>query len=697
MRRITGLMAWLFVAALSGPAFSQVDCGVGGADCVTVKYGFGFEQNYRRDEFPPDAFRWTDINDFGPTIPTCSGGPTPGAKCSADSECGAGGTCEAGISYFTTRTGLAPNFGGTAGPDRALGPLPGMVFLRERTDCTPTSTGPTCTGGANAGQSCHLNAPPAVQPIECPDGTCTDNGGGCRVEIPLESADGGVSPTDFTSEVKIYATTYQGRNPFTGNLYDLTAQTGNTLGGTSDDSNPICPITNIRRKPSMATRYLLPPSHPHYDGSNTQTYIRWDSAYGITNPTGAGGCSTDNEAACDRSNLATNFRVHTDDTRLCCKPNVPGDCSALLRQNSAEYPLLTSRSCETSTRPFVNDDNIVVDWVFVGGRGTAFYTDTEFINPGSIPGVCKANRFQPCYVGFANSQCASALNPYACCTGAGTSDGTCDNICADLDADPDTPGLQPDTCDRTEPGFRVQVGCARDSEDNARRDCYGGSIYVLRAMPNRGCTLLPRRQYDGDPGENCAVLNYGIDHRYDDDCDGVEDHPDLCPFLNEWDNTADSDGDCSGGPGGACRGDECECGDSQGGGALPPGTLFQKGDGTPTVADLVAINIAIFNPLDSTKRNILMDNNNDIILTVSDIVGINKEIFTPDSSVCRQLAPRRCGPGVPNPCCGNGVLDQGEACDDVNATPGDGCNVVCRVEFGFSCSGEPSVCTPTLP
>src|SRR5262245_66603296 len=47
--------------------------------------------------------------------------------------------------------------------------------------------------------------------------------------------------------------------------------------------------------------------------------------------------------------------------------------------------------------------------------------------------------------------------------------------------------------------------------------------------------------------------------------------------------------------------------------------------------------------------------------------------------------------------CGNGAVQpsQGEQCDDGNTTNGDGCSSTCTIEPGFTCSGEPSVCTPT--
>ncbi len=46
--------------------------------------------------------------------------------------------------------------------------------------------------------------------------------------------------------------------------------------------------------------------------------------------------------------------------------------------------------------------------------------------------------------------------------------------------------------------------------------------------------------------------------------------------------------------------------------------------------------------------------------------------------------------------CPNGVIDAGEECDDGNATDGDGCDVSCFVEECFTCTGEPSSCSPDV-
>jgi cysteine-rich repeat protein len=46
--------------------------------------------------------------------------------------------------------------------------------------------------------------------------------------------------------------------------------------------------------------------------------------------------------------------------------------------------------------------------------------------------------------------------------------------------------------------------------------------------------------------------------------------------------------------------------------------------------------------------------------------------------------------------CGDGMIDAGEGCDDGGTDPGDGCSATCTVEAGFTCTGEPSVCSEVV-
>ena len=55
--------------------------------------------------------------------------------------------------------------------------------------------------------------------------------------------------------------------------------------------------------------------------------------------------------------------------------------------------------------------------------------------------------------------------------------------------------------------------------------------------------------------------------------------------------------------------------------------------------------------------------------------------------------PNNPGDDLQGPVCGDGRIEGGEACDDGDTDDGDGCNASCQVESGWSCVGEPSMCT----
>lgn len=67
------------------------------------------------------------------------------------------------------------------------------------------------------------------------------------------------------------------------------------------------------------------------------------------------------------------------------------------------------------------------------------------------------------------------------------------------------------------------------------------------------------------------------------------------------------------------------------------------------------------------------------------------------SATCQIEAGYECA-GAPSTCnllCGNGVLDDDEACDDGNADNADGCDDACAFESGWVCSStSPTICAP---
>ena len=349
----------------------------------------------------------------------------------------------------------------------------------------------------------------------------------------------------------------------------------------------------------MGTRYLLPANR---GGGSGQTYVRWDSSAGLD--------------ASVFTDLSTSFRIqHRRLGRVLRGQHAE---PRHLQHGRCRRPLPTIRSCSTgpALSPGASSTRTTSspDCVFSGGRGTAWHTDRELRAAGTDPrhlqeqphrrpatarnlnqdcvgrgtglrptagraapapgtGTCTANTFcsAPGPAGPPSRQ------PFSCCVNAGT--GTCGDPCAASTPIPTPPECRPIAAispptvraSRSVGGPRpVRRGRVEPRADQrlAPRLLRRGPSTILRGTPNAGCSILPRFDYNGDPGPDCGVLNYGIDPRDDDNCDGVADFPDLCPRNSEWNQTLDSDGDC-GTPGSRairddCRGDECECGDQDG-------------------------------------------------------------------------------------------------------------------------------------
>lgn len=80
--------------------------------------------------------------------------------------------------------------------------------------------------------------------------------------------------------------------------------------------------------------------------------------------------------------------------------------------------------------------------------------------------------------------------------------------------------------------------------------------------------------------------------------------------------------------------------------------------------------------------------------TCDSMTGVCSNPAAMDGSVCASnMIPGACTMGA---CiaCGDGIKSATEPCDDGNATAGDGCNAMCIIETGFSCTGSPSACIP---
>ncbi|MCI0636028.1 MAG: thrombospondin type 3 repeat-containing protein, partial [Actinobacteria bacterium] len=225
-------------------------------------------------------------------------------------------------------------------------------------------------------------------------------------------------------------------------------------------------------------------------------------------------------------------------------------------------------------------------------------------------------------------------------------DGQCDAIDPDDDGDgvPDASDSRPldrfacrdadaDSCDDCASGVDAPANDGPDLDGDGR--CNAGdpdddTDGVPDAADSAPLDRFVCRDADADTCDDCssgadAPASDGADRDGDgscdagdpdDDGDGHGDLLDNCPLWASAD-LADTDGDG--------RGNVCECAD-------------QNGDGRNSVADLIAINRAIFNP---ALRTPLCDGNGDGLCDVSDIFAANLEIFSPTStSTCsRQPVP----------------------------------------------------------
>jgi hypothetical protein len=137
---------------------------------------------------------------------------------------------------------------------------------------------------------------------------------------------------------------------------------------------------------------------------------------------------------------------------------------------------------------------------------------------------------------------------------------------------------------------------------NFEQHCNGAAPALFGAIRIKSDSGEFDSDLDGvlDPDDNCPTSSNP--NQNDADLDGLGEPCDLCPV---YPTTNNADFDRNG------IGDECECGD-------------QSRDGNVNVADLLAINVAIFG---KGLVSPLCDTNFDGRCNVSDIVGANRKIF----------------------------------------------------------------------
>jgi len=110
--------------------------------------------------------------------------------------------------------------------------------------------------------------------------------------------------------------------------------------------------------------------------------------------------------------------------------------------------------------------------------------------------------------------------------------------------------------------------------------------------------------------------------------------------------------------------------------------LLEAVDGDVSVTDNDALQVISLPTLTAVGGDLsVVDNDALVTLTLPADVNVGGDLFLGEDF-------------LPGPC-GDGVVDDGEACDDDGRAAGDGCSALCAVEAGFSCSaapGRPSVC-----
>ncbi len=302
-----------------------------------------------------------------------------------------------------------------------------------------------------------------------------------------------------------------------------------------------------------------------------------------------------------------------------------------------------------------------------------------------MSGVCDQNLCVPptCADGVVNgnetdkdcggTDCAPCVDGYTCAIASDCQSGVCVGgscaapTCSDVvengsETDVDCGGGACAPCG-------PDLGCAVDA------DCVGGACSGTVCLPTCTDAVTNANETDVDcGGPTCSPCNDGQTCAVGADCVSGVCSNGTCAAAACNDavkNGLESDVDCGGicpacADGQACNAaSDCQSGVCTGGFCAAPacndavknGAETDVDCGGPTCGDCA---------------------DGQICITAADC---QSQVCT--NGVCQAAA------------CGDAVVNGADACDDGNASSGDGCSATCTVESGYTCSGSPSSCAPT--
>ena len=364
-------------------------------------------------------------------------------------------------------------------------------------------------------------------------------------------------------------------------------------------------------------------SHADCAADDCRTEIEWDGIGLCTD--NATVCSLDADCPDEQVCQAGISRATSPSSCVCCQSASGVVCPFL---GQVEYPAL---NCGV-TIPSVTSV-AAPDWLFEGGRGTPFGPETLQV-PGQQEGLCAGNRLRPCgalgdfWAGAANGKCTSGTA--ACAADPFNQDdlaleSQCDDVAFG--------GVAGDFCDLTEDGIRTTPLNPDGTQDTSQ--CIDGSSRII-GTPGELCAV-PLDIPEGDPQPGCRIRNIGIVGQPDINCNGIDDtnegrcmpaggavcsdaadcppctldgdctsgvcvsDGDLCPFIGEDNWFLDSNNDNIG--------DECQCGDG-------------TGDGAITSPDIAAAALCANGVLSEACDPTILDATGDNATTAEDIGGI---------------------------------------------------------------------------